>query len=246
MTERQCTICHETKPVAEFRRNNVNGFRCECRECERVLKRARRKQPHVRAKESAAYKAWAGAPVKEAVAKACSHCGVVKEPCDFGPHSKTADRLASWCKACVTAKMKERRQRKEVREREREYAKRPERLAQQRVYNKMPGAKASYRKYAESPKGKVSRAKRKALRRAREREMICTLTGEEWQAILDEHGHACVYCKRPFGPELKATMDHKIAVAKGGHHTKDNVVPACGPCNSSKKDSDRPLTLPEG
>jgi 5-methylcytosine-specific restriction endonuclease McrA len=30
------------------------------------------------------------------------------------------------------------------------------------------------------------------------------------------------------------TLDHIIPITKGGNHIKDNVVPACGYCNSSK------------
>jgi 5-methylcytosine-specific restriction endonuclease McrA len=33
-------------------------------------------------------------------------------------------------------------------------------------------------------------------------------------------------------------MDHVVALAVGGRHDPANVVPACGPCNSSKGTAD--------
>ena len=63
---------------------------------------------------------------------------------------------------------------------------------------------------------------------------ICTLTGAEWRAILEAYGHCCAYCRKPFGPDRKPTQDHFTPVSKGGHHTKENVIPACVKCNCSK------------
>lgn len=34
------------------------------------------------------------------------------------------------------------------------------------------------------------------------------------------------------------TMDHFFPLSRGGRHDVSNVVPACGPCNFSKNDSD--------
>lgn len=60
---------------------------------------------------------------------------------------------------------------------------------------------------------------------------------ENWVEILDEFNHRCAYCLRG---DVKLTMDHVIPLSKGGPHTRDNIVPACKPCNSKKKD--RPIT----
>lgn len=55
---------------------------------------------------------------------------------------------------------------------------------------------------------------------------------EDWLMILEVFGHRCAYCNCD---DLKLTMDHVIAISRGGAHTVDNVVPACVPCNSRKK-----------
>jgi 5-methylcytosine-specific restriction endonuclease McrA len=50
--------------------------------------------------------------------------------------------------------------------------------------------------------------------------------------ILEYFGHACAFCLRT---DIKLTQDHVIAITLGGGHTKENVIPACQPCNSRKK-----------
>ncbi|MCI3238198.1 HNH endonuclease [Streptomyces spinosisporus] len=49
------------------------------------------------------------------------------------------------------------------------------------------------------------------------------------RAALLADGPACVYCVAP-----ATTADHVIPQARGGTHDLDNLVPACGPCNTAK------------
>lgn len=60
-----------------------------------------------------------------------------------------------------------------------------------------------------------------------------TLTVDEWVAILEAFRYGCAYCLRP-----ASVMDHVTPVAGGGSNSFHNVVPACWPCNSSKKAKD--------
>lgn|SRR5262245_9116485 len=60
---------------------------------------------------------------------------------------------------------------------------------------------------------------------------INDLTVADWLAILDEWGHRCAYCG---ATGVKLTKDHVVALARGGDHTRANVVPACRPCNCRK------------
>lgn len=75
------------------------------------------------------------------------------------------------------------------------------------------------------------------LKDAKRRSLKCAntpidemLTSTEWLAILAEANGHCAYC----GKESKLTLDHIIPLSKGGTHSKNNVVPACYHCNSSK------------
>jgi 5-methylcytosine-specific restriction endonuclease McrA len=79
-----------------------------------------------------------------------------------------------------------------------------------------------------TPEGRLKDLNRKHLRRSREGGR--TITMPEWLAILDEHNHACAYCK---SSGLPLEIDHVIPLSKGGKHCPSNIVPACKPCNSS-------------
>ena len=57
------------------------------------------------------------------------------------------------------------------------------------------------------------------------------VTLDEWQAIIAEFDSRCAYCMVKLA---KPTMDHVVALARGGAHSLSNIVPACKPCNYSK------------
>lgn len=86
------------------------------------------------------------------------------------------------------------------------------------------------KRWAKTIKGKVSGNGVTQRRRAQKHEAVSTLTKEEWQIILNQYEYCCAYC----GKKTLLTQDHIIPLSKGGHHTKNNVVPACITCNSKK------------
>ncbi|MCW2502769.1 MAG: endonuclease [Actinomycetia bacterium] len=55
------------------------------------------------------------------------------------------------------------------------------------------------------------------------------------RAVFARDGGRCVYCGHS-----ASTIDHVLPRSRGGHHTWDNVVAACGRCNHVK--ADRMLT----
>lgn len=50
------------------------------------------------------------------------------------------------------------------------------------------------------------------------------------RAIYVRDNHRCVYC----GIAAGVTLDHVVAVSKGGTHATSNLVTACRACNHSK------------
>ena len=84
--------------------------------------------------------------------------------------------------------------------------------------------------------GKANHQRANTKRRARMREIINTLTTEEWLNILKEHNYKCVYCGCEFGEDTLPTKDHIIPISKGGDNIKENIIPACRSCNSRKRD----------
>ena len=60
------------------------------------------------------------------------------------------------------------------------------------------------------------------------------LNSAQWREIKLKFHNACAYCGIPESSSVKLTRDHLIPVTKGGLHTKENIVPACQPCNARK------------
>jgi len=61
------------------------------------------------------------------------------------------------------------------------------------------------------------------------------ITVDDVIARCEVFGNACAYCRRPFGAQLKMTIDHVIPLSRGGPHILSNLRPACAPCNYSKR-----------
>lgn len=58
------------------------------------------------------------------------------------------------------------------------------------------------------------------------------ITQKEWNRLKARFRNRCAYCVSS-GP---LQMDHVIPLARGGRHAPSNILPACGPCNISKRD----------
>lgn len=80
---------------------------------------------------------------------------------------------------------------------------------------------------------------------ARVNKLPNTLTTEEWIETKKYFGYECSYCGIPEGKlkEIKEVrnileQEHVIPVKEGGGYTKENIIPACSSCNSSKRAKD--------
>ena len=67
----------------------------------------------------------------------------------------------------------------------------------------------------------------------RERRKARELRDSQWWKRRISKGK-CYYCGR-LTPPKELTMDHIVAISRGGKTTKSNVVPACKVCNNNKK-----------
>ena len=97
---------------------------------------------------------------------------------------------------------------------------------------KPPRSADARRAYAKTDRYRFNQRNLKAKRRAAER--AGGVTHQEWIAILAAFDGRCAYCRKD-GP---MTMDHVTPLSRGGLHIATNIVPACQPCNSSKRDRD--------
>jgi 5-methylcytosine-specific restriction endonuclease McrA len=94
--------------------------------------------------------------------------------------------------------------------------------------NKMnPVYKAAY---FSRPEGRAKRQARVAKRRG----MLWVLY--DAHKIFQLHEYTCYLCGHVFEGTEMLTKDHVIPVSKGGPDMAFNILPACKPCNSRKKD----------
>lgn len=98
------------------------------------------------------------------------------------------------------------------------------------IVNNKEKVREAKRKYKKSAKGKAARRREEAKRRSKEWKIPNRLTAEDWQCILVAYNFRCAYC----GSRDRLSQDHYMPLALGGTHTKDNVIPACLPCNHKK------------
>lgn len=80
---------------------------------------------------------------------------------------------------------------------------------------------------ASSRSRKARAAKRRKLRMGR---VAHDLSLEQWAALQQAWG-GCAYCGI-IGKPLQ--RDCVLALSRGGRYTLENIVPACGSCNTSK------------
>lgn len=114
---------------------------------------------------------------------------------------------------------------------------REEKLSYSKVYSEQNRERVRKikRKYNKTEHGRNMKLLAKQRRRSRESELESKLTAEQWRKCLIAFDHKCAYCGIS---GVVICRDHFIPVNKGGEFSKDNVVPSCTACNSSKRDFD--------
>ena len=76
-------------------------------------------------------------------------------------------------------------------------------------------------------------------RKTRKNNLLADLTQNEWEETLSYFDHRCAYCgiteEDCYSKYHKfLAQEHVIALTKGGCFTKNNIIPTCPICNSSK------------
>lgn len=95
--------------------------------------------------------------------------------------------------------------------------------------------KARVRGFYSSEYGKPFKQLNDQKRRSLKKQSISTLTMADWRDALEFFEHKCAYCGEP---DEVLHQDHVIALSKGGHYTRQNIIPACSTCNFRKHNSD--------
>jgi 5-methylcytosine-specific restriction endonuclease McrA len=82
-----------------------------------------------------------------------------------------------------------------------------------------------------TPAARARHAKRRQGRLAR---VDNDLTAEQWISLQEAWG-GCAYCG---AGEVALQRDCVMPISRGGRYTVENVVPACGSCNASKRNDE--------
>lgn len=190
--------------------------------------------------------------MKVFVSKLCKPCNAVKPKEEFYADKSKSDGMSHACKQCTKERTKK-NYRVDIdrsRERSRNYAERTsERYKKnKRAYYERNREEAIARArkwvednpdqrretwnawYASNPTSRhaAHRQRRARLRGADTREV----PHRDWQRLVNRYGGLCAYCRK----QAAAHQDHIIPISKGGRHSIGNLIPACGPCNRSKRD----------
>ena len=180
--------------------------------------------------------------------KACSRCKQILPYEAFNKKSSSSTGLSSGCRDCDNAAKRnltpQQRHRKNAKNREyrvdnpdavratnhQQYLnKREERIAY--AFARQKAYPEKYRAYAKTSKSrrKLENAADTRRRNARKKTNgIYVISKKELQRL---HSSPCFYC----GVNEKMTVDHIIAIARGGTDSIGNLVPACKSCNSQKR-----------
>lgn len=125
--------------------------------------------------------------------------------------------------------------REELRAKNREYSNRSYIKARLLAKSRTPEAKARARRYWQTEQFKLVAARGRQKRRAAKKQVHhFQYTTEELKLLYEKFDNACAYC----GSTASLTVDHAVALSKGGSDVLGNLLPACMTCNCSKCDRD--------
>lgn len=90
------------------------------------------------------------------------------------------------------------------------------------------------RKHGQTERGHAVRRQCDNRRRALKAGLPSTLTHVEWESALAYFDHRCAYCG---APAETLQQEHVIPLSAVGGYVRENIVPACGRCNRSKRNT---------
>lgn len=180
--------------------------------------------------------------------KSCNKCGESKPLSAeyFFKRTTSKDGFRSECKSCksqqnkkyhqshkVERKIRDSQNRELLNAKAREY--RQENLEKSRNYERNRDRAEHYEKrkiFYRTTEGRERRRLWNINRRCRERSGGKILKSE-WNKLKEQYDYKCLSCLTHESVK-KLTIDHIVAISKGGSNTIDNIQPLCLPCNMAK------------
>jgi 5-methylcytosine-specific restriction endonuclease McrA len=219
-----CKECGKEFPITNYYQSRTGryGLSSKCKDCDKK----RRNQYYRTDKCQARLKRWVMQQHDKKgneSTKVCFRCNQELPITDFYTKINGKFGLEPICKKCTHDKLIEYRKTERYRDAASSYYHKEETLDRLLAYQKTDKCKAAKARIATKRRAKIK--------------ILSTLTDDEWKEIKRHYNYKCVYC----GEKKLLTQDHIIPVSKGGHHIKENIVPACKSCNSKK--GNRPVLL---
>lgn len=216
----KCSKCGNYKPsTLEYfapRKAKRNGFTSWCRECLREKEKTR-----VRIHPQAESRKYRYSLLEKGLGK-CTTCenvlSLTRE--NFSPMLKSATGFTSICRNCA---------RKRARNIQAE--RRSDPIERIRVL-------AEKQRYSQSAKGRESKRKQSKIynhkRKQKHLKLEFIWTRKDWEFCKKQWDYKCAYCGCKSD---KLTQDHFIPIAAPDciGTVKENIVPACSKCNSTKR-----------
>ena len=251
-----CCSCKKNKDISLFskNKNSKDGYKNYCKECASIQGKKYREKHREKVLESK--KEWYRNTKNKKEertqkelnkkSKVCSKCKIENNIDEF--YERANGGFHGECKACTLEKQREyhNENRDKILLRKKEYNRKNKEKIDN--YNKKyyiennDDIKLRVKKWKnDNPeKYKNLSVRMSQVRAAREKNVISDFSKKDWEDCKnffknDNGDLECAYC----GKILKrATQDHFIPLSKGGNYTKDNIIPVCISCNSSKCDKD--------
>lgn len=175
--------------------------------------------------------------------KFCSMCKVDKSFDEFPKNKARYDGLNQYCRECTVVRSREKYARNREKEIQRtrsyhlknaewskEYQSNWHRKNRERRAAKVKEriqTDPEFKKYRQE-QSRASESKRRAQKTATKVEH---LTQKDFSELLAQHDNKCWICEQSL---TTIHWDHVHPLSKGGSHTKENLRPACTPCNVRK------------
>ena len=166
--------------------------------------------------------------------KQCSKCGETKPITEYHRDKNTKDGYVQSCKSCVKIKsqkwLENNRQYNKLKCKQ-NYNAKPQEYKNRTLkwFKENPDLKKANDKKYQIEHPEVYRLSRHRYKTRKLQNGVFDISKKEWQKI---YSSPCIYC----GSTEKIQADHVIPIAKGGTHSIGNLVPACQPCNGSKRE----------
>lgn len=178
--------------------------------------------------------------------KQCTKCNKIKPLFDFPTHHRFSDGHNSFCKDCKSAQKKEHWAKTYIKKTNRtnlkgltnEQIAKHKKEVSRRYYEKTK-SKSKVKLYElRKEDRRLWRARNKdkirvyrLARKTKKKNAIANFSVEEWEHCKQHFNYKCAYCGSIAN---NLTQDHFYPLSKGGEYTKENIIPACHSCNSSK------------